>query len=64
MAESKVVSFLPIKGGNYATWKLQCQMTLMKEDLCTIVSKTEPPPAADTNEAVTAKWCTRKDKAL
>ena len=32
--ESKTVSVVPLKEGkNYATWKLQCQMALMKEDL-------------------------------
>ena len=65
MAESKVVSsFLPLKGGNYATWKLQCQMALMKDDLWTIVSETEPPPADDATEAVVSKWRSRKNKAL
>ena len=33
MAESKIVSIVPLKSSNYATWKLQCQMALMKEDL-------------------------------
>ena len=64
MAESKVVSFLPLKGGNYATWKLQCQMALMKENLWTTVNETEPPPAEDATAAVASKWRSRKDKAL
>ena len=62
--ESKIVSVVPLKNSNYATWKLQCQMALMKEDLWSIVNETETPPAEDATAATIAKYRTRKDRAL
>ena len=62
--ESKIVSVVPLRDSNYATWKLQCQMALMKEDLWSIVNETETPLAEDATAATIAKYCTRKDRAL
>ena len=62
--ESKIVSVVPLKYSNNATWKLQCQMALMKEDLWSIVNETETPPAEDATAATIAKYRTRKDRAL
>ena len=59
--ESKTVSVVPLKEGNYATWKLQCQMALMKEDLWGIVSETENPPDLDESTATFAKYRAKKD---
>lgn len=63
MADSKL-AIVPLKEGNYATWKLQCQMMLMKENLWSIVNGTEtgPPDGADARER--EKFKTRKDRAL
>ena len=47
MAEAKSVSVVPLNGSNYATWKLQCQMALMKGDLWGIVNETETTPSRD-----------------
>ena len=62
--ESKSVSVVPLKEGNYATWKLQCQMALMKEDLWGIINKTENPPGVDANTATVTKYRAKKDRAL
>ena len=64
MAESKIVSIVPLKGSNYATWKLQCQMALMKKDLWGIVNETETAPGLDASEAAVTKYRIRKDRAL
>ena len=47
MAESAVksmVSVVPLKGSNYATWKVQAKMSLMKEGFWRIVDGTESVP--------------------
>ncbi len=42
MAESRsTVAVVPLNGANYATWRVQCQMSLMKEGLWRIVEGTE-----------------------
>ena len=37
MAESRMVFVVPLNGSNYATWKVQCKMALIKEGLWKIV---------------------------
>ena len=64
MAEAKSVSVVPLNGSNYATWKLQCQMALLKEDLWGIVNETETPPGRDAPAGTVTKYRTRKDRAL
>ena len=59
--ESKIVSVITLKDSNYVTWKLQCQMALMKEDLWSIANETETPPAEDATAATVAKYRTTKD---
>ena len=61
MATSTINMISPLKGGNYPTWKLQCQMALMKDSLWGIVNGTESPPA---EAEPLAKFNTRQDKAL
>ena len=61
--ESRNVRMVPLNGGNYPTWKLQCQMALMKEDLWGIVNETEDTPAIDASAARVAKYCARRDRA-
>ena len=63
MAEAKSVSVVPLNGSNYATWKLQCQMALMK-DLWGIVNETETLPGRDAPAGTITKYRTRKDRAL
>uniref|UniRef100_A0A1X7U5T6 DUF4219 domain-containing protein n=1 Tax=Amphimedon queenslandica TaxID=400682 RepID=A0A1X7U5T6_AMPQE len=60
MAESKFVTIVPLNGSNYPTWKLQCQMTLMKENLWGIVNGTERAQYGDG----AAKFQTQKYRAL
>ena len=45
MAESRIVSVVPLNGSNYATWKVQCKMALIKEGIWKIdVEGTETAP--------------------
>ena len=49
MAASGIVStnpIVPLNGKNYPTWKLQCQMALMKDNLWRIVTGAELEPEA------------------
>lgn len=63
MAESKSVAVVPLKGSNYATWKVQCRMALMKEGLWGIVNETErAPPEREADKH--AKFVGRQNRAL
>ena len=55
---------VPLNGSNYSTWKLQCQMALMREGLWSIVNESETPPDVGADEAVISKYQARQDKAL
>ena len=60
--EQKTVSVIPLSDKNYATWKVQCQMALMKDGLWNIVNGTElPPPPTDNGHT---KFMARRDRAL
>ena len=52
---------VPFNGNNYATWKLQCKVALMRDGLFSIVSGTEEEP---TRAEDLAKFNLRKDRAL
>ena len=52
---------VPLDGTNYATWKVQCKMTLMKEGVWNIVNGLEVLPE-DQNARL--KYYERRDKAL
>ena len=43
-AESKVTAVVPLNGSNYATWKVQCKMALMRNGLWSIITKEETAP--------------------
>ena len=43
---------IPLDGTNYLTWKLQCQMSLMKKGLRSIERETEWQPDADAGAEV------------
>lgn len=63
MAESKAaVAVVPLNSTNYATWKIQCKMALVKEGLWGIVSGTETAPAEGADQQ--ARFAARRDKAL
>ena len=60
----KSVLIIPLKGSNsLATWKLQCCMVLMKEELWSIVNGTEQAPVGREEEKL-AKLIARKDQAV
>ena len=61
--DSKAVSVIPLNGANYPTWKLQCQMALMKDGLWSIVNGSETPPSQSEREKY-AKFVARRDRAL
>ena len=60
MAELNSVVVL-LEGSNYATWKIQCRMALIKDDLWSIVDGTETAP---TESDKLVKFKVRKNKAL
>lgn len=64
MAESvrSTVSVVPLNGSNYATWKVQAKMSLLKEELWRIVDGTEVVPT--TPAAAVSTYNSRRDKAL
>ena len=63
MAESiRTVAVTPLNGSNYATWKVQCKMALMKDGLWSIVAGTEVAPR-ETDDGY-KKFVDRRDKAL
>ena len=61
-ARSAVIA---LNGHNYATWKIQCRMVLMKYGVWKIVKGSEigPEPGRD-NQAAINKFNDRRDKAL
>ena len=63
MAKSKVVSIIPLNGNNYPTWKIQCQVALMRDDLWSIVNGSETVPADNTTDRY-SKFVTRRDRSL
>ena len=63
MAEVRTVAVTPLNGSNYATWKVQCKMALMKEGLWNIVAGTEVAPRK-AEVAAYSKFVERRDKAL
>ena len=63
IAESKSVAIVPLRGSNYSTWKLQCQMALVRDGLWNIVDGTETIPDGG-NPDRRAKFEARRDRAL
>ena len=62
MAESKVVTVVPLSNTNYSTWKVQCKMALIKEGLWNFVNGTETEPEGNAERR--AKFVARRDRAL
>ena len=61
MAAGTVISSL--KGDNYPSWRIQCQMALMKDGLWGIVNETVTRPAPDETDKL-AKFTQKWDRAL
>ena len=62
MADSRA-QIVPLKGPNYATWKVQCRMVLIKQGVWKIVEGTEIAPD-ENNYVAMNKFNERRDKAL
>ena len=57
--EATRVLIKPLNGANYATWKVQCRMALIREGLWSIVDESEGVPEQNVE-----KFRLRKDRAL
>lgn len=55
---------VPLNGTNYPTWKIQCKMALMKDNLWGIVSGTETEPQDPGDDETRRKFVVRRDRAL
>ena len=53
-----------LSGTNYATWKVQCKMALIRDGIWNIVNGTEIVPDSGTEMGLHAKYLKRKDLAL
>ena len=63
MAESKVTTVVvPLNGTNYPTWRVQCKMVLMKDELWEFVTEKEVAPENTTTNKY-AKFIARKNRA-
>ena len=49
IAETRKVLIEPLNGQNYATWKVQCKMALIKDGLWNIVTGTEGEPEGEND---------------
>ena len=63
MTEFKTVTVVPLSGANYATWKIQCQMALMRDGVWKIVDGMEKSPTTGGAD-VPVKFDSRGDRAL
>ena len=61
MATPNSSGIVPLSGSNYNTWKIQCKMALLKQQLWGIVSGTETAPAGADE---LAEYQIKKDKVL
>ena len=53
-----------VNGTNYATWKIQCKMALIRYGLWDIVNMTESVPDPRTETVLHVKYLARRDHAL
>ena len=58
-----MLGLVPLNEKNFATWKVQVKMHLMKDDLFSIVEGTEISPGS-SDVAALRKYEQRRDKAL
>ena len=59
----KTVAIVPLNGTNYPTWKVQCQMALVRDGLWGIVNGTETTPHEGEADR-RSKFLARRDRAL
>ena len=59
--ETTKILIILLNGPNYATWKVQCKLALMKEGLWNFVTGDENAPE---NQGEQAKYLLRRDRAL
>ena len=64
MASEKFCFITPLNDKNYATWKLQMKMLLIKEDLFSLVDGTETVPAEGATPAAVSTYNKKKSKTL
>ena len=60
-------NIISLKGSNYATWKVQCQMALMKDNLWGIVDGSDVPPAqadAGQDNSKYEKYMIKRNRVL
>ena len=62
--EQKTAVIVPLNGLNYATWRVQCQMALIRDGLWGIVNETEQAPGPDAPADSQLKFVSRRDHAL
>ena len=62
-AGEKSSCVVPLNGGNFATWKIQIKMSLMKDSLWNVVIGKEKAPPNGTRAEV-EKFETKRDRAL
>ena len=55
--DKSTVNVTALEGNNYATWKIQVKMLLMKENLNGIVEGSEAAPAATDEKGCTHHMC-------
>ena len=56
----KTVAIVPLNGRNYPTWKIQCQMALVRDGLWGIVNGSERAPSVEEADHL-AKFVARRD---
>ena len=62
--KTKLVNLEPLNGTNYATWKVQCKMALIRDGVWNIVNGTEIVPDSGTEMGLHEKYLSCKDRAL
>ena len=62
--ETKLVNLVPLNETNYATWKVQCKMALIRDGVWNIVNGTEIVPDSRIEMGLHEKYLSHKDRAL
>ena len=62
--ETKLVNLVRLNGTNYATWKVQCKRTLIRDDVWNVINGTKTVPDSRTEMGLYAKYLSRKNRAL
>ena len=62
--ETKLVNLVLLNGTNYATWKVQCKMALIRDGVWNIVNGTEIVPDSRTKMGLHAKYLSRKGSRI